>query len=495
MVGCLMKKKETRNIYDNAITYENIYNMWRIIKRTCNNRKEVFYFSLNLNSNLYNIYNALKNKTYIPGKYRIFMIFEPKARLVMSQSIFDKIVNHFVTNYYLISYLDKYLIDFNVATRRNKGSSYAMMLLKKYFNKIIINEHPDEIYCLKIDISKYFYNIDHEILISMLEKKIYDKDVINLIKTILSETSKEYVKNKVIYYNNLFNTDIPIYRDGKGLSIGAMSSQFLAIFYLNDLDHYIKEELGCKYYIRYMDDMLVLDTSKERLKYIWKIIDEKINNLKLKSNKKSNIYRTSNGFIFLGFKYKYINNRLIISYNKKTYFNIRNKLNYLYFIDYMRYKKSLASYNGYFKVIGDCLEGDFRMKSIDLHNEYKKKYSDTIVFVKEGIFYNAYNGDGKILWYLFDYKYINNKASFGNNSYDKVLDKLRKLDINFVIVSKEGELLKFLGGNAYNNYLELSIRSYRKDERLNYLINKLKKIYYEDYLSFDEINKYFDSIL
>ena len=111
------------------------------------------------------------------------------------------------------------------------------------------------------------------------------------------------------------------------------------------------------------------------------------------------------------------------------------------------------------------------------------------------IFYNAYNGDGKILWYLFDYKYINNKASFGNNSYDKVLDKLRKLDINFVIVSKEGELLKFLGGNAYNNYLELSIRSYRKDERLNYLINKLKKIYYEDYLSFDEINKYFDSIL
>ena len=312
MVGCLMKKKETRNIYDNAITYENIYNMWRIIKRTCNNRKEVFYFSLNLNSNLYNIYNALKNKTYIPGKYRIFMIFEPKARLVMSQSIFDKIVNHFVTNYYLISYLDKCLIDSNVATRRNKGSSYAMKLLKKYFNKIIINERPSEIYCLKIDISKYFYNIDHGILISMLEKKIYDKSVINLIKIILSETSKEYVRNKVIYYNNLYGTDIPMYGDGKGLSIGAMSSQFLAIFYLNDLDHYIKEELGCKYYIRYMDDMLVLDTSKERLKYIWKIIDEKINNLKLKSNKKSNIYRTSNGFIFLGFKYKYINHHFII---------------------------------------------------------------------------------------------------------------------------------------------------------------------------------------
>lgn len=113
--------KRSKNIYDRAITYENIYAMWKIIKRTCKNRKEVFLFSLNLNTNIYYIYYVLKNKIYKPQAYKTFMIFEPKPRLVMSQTIVDKIVNHFVANYYLIPYLEKSLIDSNVATRTKKG--------------------------------------------------------------------------------------------------------------------------------------------------------------------------------------------------------------------------------------------------------------------------------------------------------------------------------------------------------------------------------------
>ena len=118
-----MKKiKKTKSIYDEAITFDNIYAMWKIIKRTCKNRREVYTFSLNVNTNIMNIYNVLKSKTYPPGKYRTFMIFEPKARLVMSQSIFDKIINHFVANYYLIPCLESSLIDANVATRKENGS-------------------------------------------------------------------------------------------------------------------------------------------------------------------------------------------------------------------------------------------------------------------------------------------------------------------------------------------------------------------------------------
>ena len=190
------------------------------------------------------------------------MIFEPKPRLVMSQSITDKIVNHFVANYYLIPYMESSLIDANVATRIEKGSGYAMKLIKKYYNKMLINEKGKEIYCLKIDISKYFYTIDHNILLNQVEKKIIDKDVLNLIKVIISETNKDYINKSIDYYNEKFNTNIPQYKNNKGLSIGAMTSQFLAIFYLNDLDHYIKEELKCKYYVRYMDDFLILDTNK-----------------------------------------------------------------------------------------------------------------------------------------------------------------------------------------------------------------------------------------
>lgn len=290
--------KRSKNIYDQAITYENIYAMWKIIKRTCKNRKEVFLFSLNLNTNIYYIYYVLKNKIYKPQAYKTFMIFEPKPRLVMSQTIVDKIVNHFVANYYLIPYLEKSLIDSNVATRTKKGSSYAMKLLKKYYNQIQINENPSEIYCLKIDISKYFYTIDHNILLEKLQKKILDPDVLSLIKLIISETNKDYINQSINDYNRKYQTNIPLYKDSKGLSIGAMTSQFFTIFYLNDLDHYIKEELRCKYYIRYMDDFLILDTDKEKLKKYQELIAKEIEKLNLTVNKKSNIYKSSIGVYF-----------------------------------------------------------------------------------------------------------------------------------------------------------------------------------------------------
>lgn len=133
MDGNLMKKKrKSKNIYDKYIALENLYNMWSIIRRICKNKMEVYYFSLNLNTNIMNIYNMLKNKTYKPSRYKTFMIFEPKPRLVMSQTVTDKLVNHFVANYYLIPFLDHSLIDANVATRKYKGSSYAMNLLIKY---------------------------------------------------------------------------------------------------------------------------------------------------------------------------------------------------------------------------------------------------------------------------------------------------------------------------------------------------------------------------
>ena len=178
-----MKKRiKSRNIYDKPITYDNIMKTWNVVRKTCKNRKEVYNFSLNLHANIMNIYNSLKNKTYTPSAYRTFMIFEPKPRLVMSQSVFDKIVNHFIANYYLLPYLENELMDLNVATRCGKGSASAMKLMKKYVNEIVIREHPKEIYCLKVDVSKYFYTIDHNILLSKLKHEILDKDVINIIK-------------------------------------------------------------------------------------------------------------------------------------------------------------------------------------------------------------------------------------------------------------------------------------------------------------------------
>lgn len=123
-----------------------------------------------------------------------------------------------------------------------------------------------EIFVLKIDISKYFYTISHELLLQMLKRDIRDEDVIHLIETIISETDKPYINEAIDFLNKKHGMSFPHYETGAGLSIGAMTSQFLAIYYLNDLDHLIKEQLRCKYYIRYMDDFVILDTDCARLK-------------------------------------------------------------------------------------------------------------------------------------------------------------------------------------------------------------------------------------
>ena len=91
-----------------------------------------------------------------------------------------------------------------------------------------------------------------------------------------------------------------------------MTSQFLAIFYLNEIDHFIKEQLKCKYLIRYMDDILILDTDKDKLKYVWKVLKEWFKDVELELNKKSNIYRLSNKISFLGYTYKVCNDKLVI---------------------------------------------------------------------------------------------------------------------------------------------------------------------------------------
>lgn len=126
-----------------------------------------------------------------------------------------------------------------------------------------------------------------------------------------------------------------------------MTSQILAVYYLNEIDHYIKEKLKFKNYIRYMDDLIIMDTDKEKIKQGYEKIQEQIENVKLKTNKKSNIYKLSNGVSFLGYTFKTKNNKLIIKYNRNTSRKITKKLKNLKKFDYEKYIHSKASYKGF----------------------------------------------------------------------------------------------------------------------------------------------------
>ena len=352
--------------YNDIVSINKIKDVYDgIYKNTCHKAKLV-RFELTKTSNIVKIYNTLNNKHYNHLKYNIFIIREPKYRIIMSELMYDKIVNHLISKYVLIPTLSRKLIDQNVATRTGKGSKEGIRYMKKYINSI--KENYDNVYVLKCDISKYFYNINHEILINKLSHENFDKDILKILINIINSTDNDYINDLIdssinrevshLEDMNIYDLELrkkqlyslPRYRKGKGLPIGNETSQLLAIYYLNELDHYIKEQLHIKYYIRYMDDFILIHHDKEYLKKCLNLINKKLSSLKLSLNKKTQIYNLKSEVNFLGYKFILKNKKLIILLNNQTRKKIKRKLKKARKNDINFYKKSLASYNGYFKI-------------------------------------------------------------------------------------------------------------------------------------------------
>lgn len=362
----------------------------------------------------------------------------------MSESVSDKIVNQMVSYFILLPSFNC-LIEENIATRSGKGSSYGYRLFEKYVNDIGTNKN---IYVLRIDIKKYFYNISHVILLSMLERRIKDKKAINILKKIIDLTDNDYVNNKI---NSLISKEInrinylktssnekiklinelrsiPLYRKGYGLSIGCLTNQLLACFFLNDIDHIIKEELNCSRYIRYMDDLYLISDDKGYLKCCFDRIRDELNRIELDINNKSGIYRLKDGVSFLGYTYTITSNKLLVRYDNSTIKKIRRKINYLYDNDFVSYYSSISSYKGYFIRCNTNLFFD-KYNYLCIYNNYdkyriiKKRYKGYIVFIKVKNRYYTYDDD---------LVYIN--GLFGTNVYYFKYYKLLYIKRDYVIL-------------------------------------------------------------
>ena len=192
------------------------------------NNKEVILFDMNLGSNLYQIANDIYNNRYKMGIYRKFTIYEPKKREIMSLPFRDRVVHQwYVEEFIKPIFLPKFIKD-TYACIENRGVHKAVNMLKEYTDLMYKKNH--DFYILKCDISKFFYNINKEILYNIILKNVKDQDFLNFTK-------------KLIF-------------DGTGkikIPIGNYTSQWFANIYLNEMDHYIKENLNIKYYVRYMD--------------------------------------------------------------------------------------------------------------------------------------------------------------------------------------------------------------------------------------------------
>ena len=268
-----MKRKG--NLYQEIYKFENIVSAFNEVCKNTKNKKKVAKFKEYKCIYIARIYNILKNKTYKPGPYNVFTIYEPKERRIVSQNMQDKVINHLVARYILHPAILPCLLDVNVASRKGLGTSEGIRLAMNFHR--ICKAKYKTYYILKCDISKFFASIDHDILKKKLERRIKDKDALKIVFNIIDS-------------------------EENGLSIGAMTSQVLAIFYLNDMDHFIKETLKIPYFLRYQDDFLLFHPSKQYLKYCLEELKKLLNKEKLVLNRKTRIYKSTNNFIFLGKK-------------------------------------------------------------------------------------------------------------------------------------------------------------------------------------------------
>lgn len=298
--------KRNNNLYENICIIKNIEEAFNEVCRNTKNKRKVELFKEYKCLYISRIYNILKARKYVPGKYNVFTIYEPKQRTIISQNMQDKVINHLVTRQILYPAILPCLINENVASRENMGTKKGLEYYYKYMRNCTIKY--EKFYILKCDISKYFANIDHEILKIKIRKKIKDKEALKIIDDIID--SYEI-----------------------GLGIGNMTSQCLAIFYLNDMDHYIKEVLKIKYYIRYQDDFLLFHESKKYLQECLIKLQNFLKKEKLELNKKTRIYSNNENFIFLGRK----NNK-----NYSNYRRIKGKIKKKYYL-FQKEKKSLYS--------------------------------------------------------------------------------------------------------------------------------------------------------
>ena len=242
---------------------------------------------------------------------------DKKKRKICKSQFRDRVVHHALVRV-LEPIYDKIFVQDSYANRKGKGNLKAIQRFYKYLGKVSrngkingwFNNNQVKGYCLKADIKHYFEEVNHEVLLNIFKRKITDSKFIWLISKIIENCldSKPGVPQK-------------------GMPLGNLTSQFFANIYLNELDYFVKHKLKAKYYIRYVDDFVILHNSKEQL-CLWK---EEINNflaykLKLELHPdKSNIVPLSKGIDFLGFRnfyhYKLLRKRNIrkIKFKIKTY--------------------------------------------------------------------------------------------------------------------------------------------------------------------------------
>lgn len=263
---------------EDKLTIEAIYRAHCRARKGKTTRSSVVDVDLRPMVYVTHILNVLRDGIYVPSRFREFTVTDPKKRLVLALPYVDRIVHQWLIEEFIKPYYLPRFIKDSYACIPGRGSHAAVKCIQGYMRDM--HKVQGKYYIVKMDISKYFYNIDRDVLFKILKRAIASPRLLALLHTII------------------FSDEARV-----GIPIGNYTSQYFANIYLNKLDQYCKHNLGVKYYVRYMDDFIILAPNKQKAKQWYRAIQRYAESyLHLKLNPKSCFYPSSHGLDFVGYK-------------------------------------------------------------------------------------------------------------------------------------------------------------------------------------------------
>ena len=264
--------KRIGNLFDITFSKESLYQAYIDARKGKRKKQACFNFEVALGSNLESLYEEIHSRTYKPRPYKKFIVYEPKERTIYAPAFRDIVVQHAI---YRVIYpiFDRAFIDQSFACRKGMGTHKCSQQTQRY-----MRECGDDEYTLKLDIRKFFYSIDRVILRKLVEKKIKDQKLVDIMMMFAE-----------------MGTSV-------GIPIGNLLSQIYALIYMNPVDHFVKRVLKAKKYVRYVDDFILIGVTRDQcLEYRKRIIEFLKENLSLELSK-STIQKVKKGLNFVGYR-------------------------------------------------------------------------------------------------------------------------------------------------------------------------------------------------
>jgi len=313
--------KTYKHLYPQVCDFENIYLAYRKARKGKRGRMQAAMFERVQDDELLALQEELQTRSYKPGVYHSFLIHDPKKRLISAAPFRDRVVHHALCRVMEPIWERRFIHD-SYANRIGKGTHRALDRAQEFSRKYR--------YVLQCDVRQFFPSIDHAILMAEFSRLIKDDEFLWLCGLILK--SGEGVLAEEYEMNWFDGDDLLAINRPRGLPIGNLTSQFWANVYLNELDQFVKRELKCEAYIRYVDDFVLFSDNKNLLSF-WRVqIIEKIAELRLTLHEScAQIFPTFTGIPFLGFRiypeYRLLKTRKAIHFRRKLYRLLENYSN------------------------------------------------------------------------------------------------------------------------------------------------------------------------